>query len=54
MLELRCFYCNRYLLSYTFSGEIHLILKCKGCLKTNVVSMGKVISTVTNYAVTIG
>lgn len=54
MFELRCFFCDRYLLSYEFKGEMHLIIKCKGCLKVNVVSMAKAFVTSTNLKVIIG
>jgi phage FluMu protein Com len=50
MYELRCIFCNRYLLSYEFKGEINIIIKCKGCLKTNVFYLAKTTITSTNLS----
>ena len=43
MLEGRCGNCNRYLFGYDFSGQFNLVIKCKGCGKTNVFNFAKVI-----------
>lgn len=54
MKESRCCYCGRYLFSCDFGGEFHIVIKCKGCLKTNAFSFAKVVFTATNLMVSEG
>jgi len=54
MTECRCFFCNRLLFFYDFKGQFSIVVKCKGCLKTNVLNFATVSATTSSLTVTIG
>lgn len=54
MNDCRCVFCKRYLLSFDFRGEFQIVIKCPGCLKTNVLNFARVVVTVTDCTVVEG